>query len=121
MITYEGLTKAETLCALYNNAKVQGLGFLQAISGDMSIQEAEILVKEHTQSNGTIYFDYVHGRVIKVNLTNDKEFDERLYDRDNGQGSAQKAINDYTINKRVKQRTFNSSNNQTSTKQKRIV
>lgn len=41
MVKYNGLTKAEVLCALYNNAKCQGLGFLQFEHGNMQIAEAE--------------------------------------------------------------------------------
>ena len=37
------------------------------------------------------YFDYLHGRVLKVDLSGD-EFDERLYDRDCGKGAAQRAV-----------------------------
>lgn len=37
------------------------------------------------------YFDYLNGRVMKVDLSGDS-FDERLYDRDNDLGSAQKVI-----------------------------
>ena len=38
-----------------------------------------------------LYFDYLEGHVIKCDITND-EFDERLYDRDCGEGAATKAI-----------------------------
>lgn len=37
-------------------------------------------------------FDYLEGRVLKVNLSNDDGFEEWLYDRDNGNGAAQRAI-----------------------------
>jgi hypothetical protein len=36
-------------------------------------------------------FDYLFGRVMKVNL-NGNSFEERLYDRDNGPGAAQDAV-----------------------------
>jgi hypothetical protein len=38
-----------------------------------------------------IYFDYFNGKVMKVDIAND-EFDPYLYDRDNGPGAAQYAI-----------------------------
>lgn len=41
-------------------------------------------------SMGT-YFDYLYGRILKVDLSGD-EFDERLYERDNGRDSAARAI-----------------------------
>lgn len=40
-----------------------------------------------------IYFDYLQGRVMKVDLAGD-ELDPRLYDRDNGEGAARRAIYD---------------------------
>jgi len=38
------------------------------------------------------YFDYLSGRVMKVDLSSD-ELDPWLYDRDNGQGAAARMIN----------------------------
>ena len=80
------LNKADVLAALYNNAKVQGLGILQAEDGDMSAAEAqEILDSGHT------YFDYLKGRVMKIDLSQD-EVRTDLYNRDNGTDAAEKAI-----------------------------
>lgn len=89
MIDISSLDKADVLAALYNNAKVQGLGFLKAIPGDMPREQAVALVGERTPH--ALYFDYVHGRVLKVNLAGDS-FDPWLYDRDNGTGAAERAI-----------------------------
>lgn len=89
MIDTKGLKKADVLAALYNNSRVQGLGFLQAVPGKMSPQEAqEILDKGYT------YFDYLHGRVLKVDLKDDEGFEEYLYDRDLGRGAAQRVIDE---------------------------
>ncbi len=85
MINIEGLNKAEILAALYNKSKVQGMGFMQVRPGLMTKEEAENLLKETTD------FDYLHGKVMKVNLSGD-EFNPWLYDRDNGEGAALKAI-----------------------------
>jgi len=93
MVKYDGLTKAEVLCALYNNAKSQGLGRFIADKKDMTIEQAEELLKQVT------YFDYVKGRVLKVDLSGNTSFDEWLYDRDNGKGSAQRALDEYKLNK----------------------
>lgn len=79
--------KAEVLAALYNNAKVQGLGILHADDSDMTREEAsEILHKSPSKD-----FDYLKGRVMKINLSED-EVDTRLYNRDNGDGAAEAAI-----------------------------
>lgn len=72
---------------LYNASKPLGLGILQYDPKDMSEKEAAELLKEQS------YFDYLKGRVMKVNLSSDNEFDEWLYDRDNGIGAAKEAIN----------------------------
>ena len=48
-------------------------------------------IKEIPQDR-KLYFDYLFGRVIKVDLSGNW-FDERLYDRDNGIGAAQAAVN----------------------------
>ena len=87
MINIEGLNKAEVFAKLYNNSRVQGMGFLQAVSGEMTTDQASKLLKEDT------YFDYLYGKVMKVNLSSDIEFDEWGYDRDNGTGKAQRLIN----------------------------
>ena len=87
MINIKGLNKAKVLAALYNASKPLGLGILQYDPKDMSEKEAAELLKEQS------YFDYLKGRVMKVDLSSDNEFDEWLYDRDNGIGAAKEAIN----------------------------
>lgn len=77
--------RAAILAALYNNAKPQGMGFLQFQPGDLSEQKAEELLKQSD------YFDYLQGRVMKVRISG-SEFDPRLYDRDNGNGAALRAV-----------------------------
>ena len=87
MINIKGLNKAEVLKALYDRSHVQGMGFLQAFpNGFVTVEHCEELLRE------TTYFDYLYGRVLKVDLSGD-EFDERLYDRDCGIGAARRAIN----------------------------
>ena len=93
MVLYEDLTKEEVLCALYNNARCQGLGVLHYRKGDLSLEEARELLKI------TTYFDYLYGRVLKVDLSDDAGFDEWLYERDNGRDSAQKSLDDYRATK----------------------
>lgn len=86
MVDIKGLNKAEVLAALYNNSKPQGLGFLNFDAKNMTVAEAEEILKKTTD------FDYLKGRVMKVNLSSDDSFEEWLYDRDNGNGAAEKAI-----------------------------
>ncbi len=84
MIDIKGLDKAKVLKALYDGSHIQGLGFLQAVN-DFTEEDARELIKTQT------YFDYLYGRVLKVDLSSDS-FEEWLYDRDNGQGKAQRII-----------------------------
>ena len=86
MVDIKGLDKARVLKALYEHSHVQGSGFLQAVpDGVVTVEHCKMLLGSQT------YFDYLHGRVLKVDLSGD-EFDERLYDRDCGEGAAQRAV-----------------------------
>ena len=80
-----GIDKAELLAALYNRSRPQGLGFLQASPKDMTKEEAAELLQHQT------YFDYLHGRVMKVSLKGDS-LDPYLYDRDLGCGAAARVV-----------------------------
>ena len=85
-IDISGLDKAKVLVALFNHSRQQGFGFIH-IEGrhSLSEQEAAEYLKKST------YFDYLRGRVMKVELGKDS-FSPGLYDRDNGPGAAKFAI-----------------------------
>lgn len=91
MIDIKGFNKAKLLASLYNHAHPQGMGFLQYDPKVMTVEEAQKIIDECIAGEYSLYFDYLKGRVMKVNLTGDI-LDERLYDRDNGPGSAYAAI-----------------------------
>jgi len=82
LISLEGLDKAEVFAALYNGARAQGLGFLHYDSEPMTAETAQQRFGDEWG-----YFDYVDGRVMKVDLSGD-ELNPWEYDRDNGQGAA---------------------------------
>lgn len=85
-IDITGKDKAEILAALYNNSRQQGMGLLNPNGKvDMTRDQATEILKEQS------YFDYLNGRVMKIRLKEDY-LDPRLYDRDNGQGAAERAI-----------------------------
>lgn len=86
-INIKELNKAEVLAALYNNAKPQGMGFLHYTPDNMTTKQAQELLDKNIT-----YFDYLKGRVMKVEISGDY-LDPWLYDRDNGHGAAQEALN----------------------------
>jgi len=86
VINLKGMDKAEVLAALYNASHPLGMGFLHYDPKPMSVDEARELLKRQT------YFDYLKGRVMKVDLSGDT-LETWLYDRDNGQGAAAEVIN----------------------------
>ena len=71
---------------LFNASKPQGFGYLQKFKDPMTIEEARELLEDGSR------FDYVRGRVMKVNLSGDT-LKTVLYDRDNGEGAARQALN----------------------------
>jgi hypothetical protein len=87
-VNIQGLDKAEVLAALFNASKQQGMGFCDPTgSRQMSVEDA----RQYTDRGGVQYYDYLRGRVMKVDLSKD-EMRTGLYDRDNGQGAALRAL-----------------------------
>lgn len=85
-ISLKGLDRARVLAVLYNASKPQGMGFMHYDPKPMTREEAQALL-----DGGQTDFDYLKGRVMKIDLSND-ELNPRGYDMDNGQGAAEKAI-----------------------------
>ena len=83
----EGIDKAELLAALYNGSEPLGFGFLHATKKDMTYDEARAIL-----DNGDLEFDYLKGRVMKIDLSEEKNFETRLYNRDNGYMAAERII-----------------------------
>lgn len=77
------------LAALFNASRQQGLGFLNRSGAQpMSADEADQIIRE---TGNDLYFDYLRGRVMKVDLAG-PSLDPYLYDRDNGAGAAARAV-----------------------------
>lgn len=107
MISIAGLEKAAVFAALYNRARPQGMGFMHYDPTPMTVEVAREQIglgDDHTAAEdemiragvivvgrNSLRFDYVKGRVMKVDLNGD-EFDPWAYDRDNGAGAAAEAI-----------------------------
>ena len=84
----KGLNTAEVLATLYNASKVQGRGIFQADGKLMTTEDAEWILKEN---EGDTYFDYLKGKVMKIDV-GQEELNTRLYNRDNGEGAAERAL-----------------------------
>ncbi|CAO4838974.1 MAG: hypothetical protein CNLJKLNK_00899 [Holosporales bacterium] len=80
-----GVPKEAVLMALYNVAKPQGLGFMHYRNENMTMEEAKAIV------DSCLDFDYLMGRVMKVNLSKDL-LNVYLFNRDNGPNAAQNAL-----------------------------
>ena len=101
-IDVSGIDPAVLLAALYNRSFVNpsGLGVLQEVPGDMTLAEAQEYIGGKVEAdysgnalmrNGSRYFDYLRGRVMKVEI-NGKALNPDMYDRDLGEGAAQRVV-----------------------------
>src|ERR1035437_6875677 len=90
MINIVGIDKARLLQALHNGTSCLGLGVLHDI-GSMTLEQAKQIIEDSSNGYRPLYFDYVCGRPLKVNLSKG-EFDPGLYDRDAGEGHAAKVV-----------------------------
>lgn len=88
-IDIAGIDKAKLLAALFNASRPLGLGFLQpgARNNMTDVEAREILA-----ISDDAYFDYLRGRVMKIDLNGDK-VQPAMYDRDNGPGAVQAVVN----------------------------
>lgn len=90
-INIKGMNKAEVLMKLYNASQPLGVGILHFKNEDMTLDEAQAILNSSPGVSNPFYFDYLYGRVMKVDLSGDW-LDPWGYDRDNGQDSARLAI-----------------------------
>ena len=95
-----GLDKAEVLYWLWHYSKSQGISVYDLpITGRVSMFDCKIAVEQ----SPNLYFDYFKGKVIKCDISGDS-FDPRLYDRDNGAGKAEIAIQNLIFSKNQKRK-----------------
>ena len=98
-----GLDRAAVLAALYNGSRPLGMGIFHFNPEPMTPAEASEILESVRQSGLAIqkkyggaapegiYFDYLKGRVMKIDLAEDL-LRVDLYDRDNGPGAARRAL-----------------------------
>jgi hypothetical protein len=89
-----GMSRAECLSRLYNKAQCQGMGFLHFDPKPMTLKEAEEIIKYREDNKMGFYFDYLKGRVMKVDLRDGGIVSLVLYDRDNGPDAGVEALTD---------------------------
>ena len=63
MVNISGLDKAKVLKALHDNSKAQGMSFLNLKT--LSLEECQEI------TTTTLYFDYLAGKVLKVDISED--------------------------------------------------
>ena len=86
MVSILGLDKAQVLKALWENSKAQGMSFLALPqSNSITVYECAAALSRNLSIN------YFAGKVIKTDFSGDS-FDAWDYDRDNGEGAAQRAV-----------------------------
>lgn len=90
----DGMSSVNAFDALYKNANVIGMGMYAPSSGESpdTPWNAVQIFKTYCH-NG--YCDYVRGKYMKVDFCKFPELDVNRYDKQYGQGSAQKAIDTY--------------------------
>jgi hypothetical protein len=82
-----GISKPALLAALFNASKQQGLGFMDVRgAAPMTVEDAGQVIEQDG-----MHFDYLRGRVMKIDIEGDA-LNPRLYDRDNGDGAAERAV-----------------------------
>lgn len=106
-VSIKGIDKAALLAALYNGSAPMGMGVFQARPEAMTIEQAREMIGVGDDIDRTIrkdkgprrelYFDYVLGRPLKIDISGDT-LQTGLYDRDNGQGSAARIVEQLRAN-----------------------
>lgn len=99
-VDISGLDKAAVLAALYNNSQPSKRGPHRFNTEEMTVEDAHIHLEEgddirkqfgNKLERNPLYFDYLQGRLLKVNLSGDS-FYALSYDRHLGDGLAARVI-----------------------------
>jgi len=85
------LSKYDVLRVLYNRARPLGMGFLHYTPEDMTTEQAKAVYDEYANHNTPPYFDYLKGRLMKVELGG-ATLSVGSYERDNDPGSCAEAL-----------------------------
>jgi hypothetical protein len=113
MIDTKGLNRAAVLAALFNASRPLGMGFMQYDKTPMTPERAQEIIDTLSANGATrIHFDYLQGRVMKLDLSNPDGFEPHGYNRDVGPGAAEKVIEElrrtFSVNTAAIQETHKS-------------
>lgn len=90
MIDIRGIDKVPLMKALWENTCTVGMGVFQAPS-EFPTERAEERVAKSQRNGVDLDLDYLYGRPIKMNLSDDF-VDPGLYERDAGEGTAARVV-----------------------------
>ena len=86
------MERASVLAALWNASKQQGMGLFDKLGGrEMKMTRADAADLLDRQGENP-YFDYLRGRVMKIGFDGPYLTRVNMYDRDNGEGAALRAL-----------------------------
>jgi len=86
-VDIKGLDRGEIVAAFFNAAMPKGLGFVKVTDNQISAKQGRALLEAHkNERTGHTYFDYVEGRLLKLDFDETDQLWVDLYDRDNGNG-----------------------------------
>lgn len=99
-INITGLDKAELLAGLFNSSKAPGMGFFSKGSNiEMTIEMARVHI-QNKQATGSLSFDYLDGRYMKVDISGDV-LNALQYDKVNGKHAAKTVVEAIRANAKV--------------------
>lgn len=91
---YDGreVPAAKLLAALYNESRPVGMGMIRAMGAPVAMTEGK--AREVLDERGCFSFDYLGGRPMKIRARDNviDEHDVALYERDNGTGAFERAV-----------------------------
>ncbi len=90
-VNIKDIPKNELLAALYNNSKPLGIGIIHFDPTPMSLDDAQNMIDDLKNEGRDLFFDYIKGRVVKVDITGD-EMRTWSYNRDIGEGVAERVV-----------------------------
>lgn len=102
LIDITGIDKAELLAGLFNASQQIGMGFLdERGKDDITPRQAKRIIDDRLETFGfkAYYFDYLHGRFLKVGIGGDS-FNPAAFNRVNGERAAEFVVQGLRLTKK---------------------